>query len=319
MTRTTKVVGIDVSKGTLDAYLLPLEQERQFANTPAGHGELVDWLVASGVELAAMEASGGYEKAAGKHLREAGLEVEIVDPKRVRYFAKAQGEWAKTDRIDARIIAEFAARPRRKKRTAIVDDPAREALSELVGIRQGLIDHRIALAQQAEAASPGSAQRGLLRIVKAIAREIEAIDQRIAAAIAGNARMAELARRLNTVPGLGPGSIAALIAWLPELGQLNRKQIAALVGLAPFPDDSGSRKGVRFIQGGRTKLRNILYMAIVAAATRHNPLLKATYTRLVDRGKPAKVALVACMRKLLTIINAMVAHQQDWRAAETTA
>jgi transposase len=321
MTQTGCVVGIDVSKAALDACALPSEQERQFANTPAGHRELRSWLEELGVTVVVMEASGGYEKAVAKYLRGLGLDARVVDPKRIRAYAKANGPMAKTDRIDAQIIAEFATKPRRRKWKAIdgTDDPGRLAVAELVNAQRALIDHHSALQRQAEAVAPGPGRKAIQRTMKHIASEIAALETRIAAAIASQPPLAALARRLRTVPGLGPGSVAALIAWLPELGQLTSKQIAALVGVAPFADDSGKHKGLRYIQGGRIKLRNVLYMAAMVAATRHNPVLKACYDRLVAKGKPPKVAIIACLRKLLTIINAMVASNQDWHPAEARA
>ena len=145
-----------------------------------------------------------------------------------------------------------------------------------------------------------------------IARAIEKLDRSIAEVIAKHPPFAELAARLDTVPGLGPVAISALIAWLPELGRLDRRELAALVGVAPFDDDSGKRTGQRYIQGGRRKLRNVLYMVAMGAATRHNPVLNAHYLGMIGRGKLAKVAIIACLRKLLTILNVMVARQQDW-------
>lgn len=315
------LVGIDVSKATLDAYVVAGDEEKQVANSPAGHQDLVAWLKALGVGVAVLEASGGYERAVSEALRRAGLVVHIVDPKRVRHYARAAGQLAKTDRIDARIIARFgatflAAAP---GGLAGTDDPARQALADLVGARQDLLDHQSSLQQQAAGLPPGAARQALLAVLKSMKRPIEALEQRIAAAIAGHRPFAELARRLDTVPGLGPVSIAALIAWLPELGHLTRRQLAALVGVAPFADDSGPRTGQRRIQGGRMKLRNILYMATMSAATRHNPVLHACYRRLLEKGKKPKVALIACLRKLLTILNVMVARQQDWSPTATHA
>src|SRR6266404_6083338 len=260
-------------------------------------------------------------RAAARSLRRAGLVAHVVDPKRVRHYAKAAGQLAKTDRIDARMIAAFGAAFLRERPSGIAgaEDPARQDLAELVGTRQVLVDHRTGLQQQADAVTSAIAKKLLLAPLKQLDRQIETCDRQIAAAIAWHEPFAALARRLDTVPGLGPVSIAALIAWLPELGQLDRRQLAALVGVAPFADDSGKRTGQRHIQGGRMKLRNILYMATVGAATRHNPVLQARYRRLLENGKKPKVALIACLRTLLTILNAMVAHQQDWNPTKLPA
>jgi transposase len=312
MTHIQDVVGIDVAKQNLDVFVLAHQQERAVTNDTAGHGELIGWLKSLGVRVAVMEASGGYEQTIAKALRQAGFDVRIVDPKRVRHFAKAAGRLAKNDRIDARIIAEFGAIFANTKQCEIADDPERERLASLVGARQGLIEHQTGLRNQIATVSEGAARRALAGILKPIARAIEALDRSIAEVIAKHPPFAELAARLGTVPGLGPVAISALIAWLPELGRLDRRELAALVGVAPFDDDSGKRTGQRYIQGGRCKLRNILYMVAMGAATRHNPLLNAHYLRLIERGKLAKVAIIACLRKLLTILNAMVAQQKDW-------
>lgn len=306
------VVGIDVSKQNLDVYVVAHQQQRTVTNDAAGHGELVGWLKSLGVRIAVMEASGGYEQTIAKALRRAGLEVRIVDPKRVRHFARAAGRLAKNDRIDARMIAEFGAIFATTARCEIAADAQRERLAGLVGARQALIEHQTGLRNQISAAPAGAARRALAATLKPIARAVGKLDRLIAEVIAGHPPFAALAARLDTVPGLGPVAISALIAWLPELGRLDRRELAALVGVAPFDDDSGKRSGQRYIQGGRCKLRNILYMAVMGAATRHNPILNAHYTELTKRGKLAKVAIIACLRKLLTILNAMVAQQTDW-------
>jgi len=307
------VVGIDVSKQSLDLYVLSCAERRAVANTPAGHAELVVWLKSLGVRMAVMEASGGYERDLAGTLRRAGLDVRIVDPKRVRHFARAAGRLAKNDRIDAQMIAEFGAVFAIAKRCEMPADAKREHLAGLVTARQGLIDHQTALQNQVSACPAGVARRVLAATLKPIATAIKKLDRVIAAAIVAHEPFAVLAARLATVPGLGPVAIAALIAWLPELGYLDRRALAALVGVAPFDDDSGKRTGQRYIQGGRGKLRNVVYMAVMGAATKHNPVLNAHYVAMLARGKLPKVAIIACFRKLLTILNTMVAKQQDWQ------
>jgi transposase len=312
MTHSRDVVGIDVSKGTLDAFVLVHQQLRAVANAAAGHVDLVKWLKLLGVRVAVMEASGGYERTIAEFLRRAGFDVRIVDPKRVRHFAKAAGRLAKNDRIDAQMIAEFGAIFAVTERCEIPVEPAREHLAGLVGARQALIDHQTGLRNQISAAPAGAARLVLAATLKPMSAAIKKLDWLIAAAIAAHPSFAALARRLGTVPGLGPVTIAALIAWLPELGRLDRRKLAHLLGVAPMDDDSGKRVGQRYIQGGRRKLRNIFYMAGMGGATLHNPVLGAYYTALLKRGKLPKVAIIACLRKLLTILNAMVAHQRDW-------
>jgi transposase len=314
MARSEAVVGIDVSKRRLEAHVLNGHHERQVTNDRDGWRELVDWARSLGAEVAVMEASGGYERDLAKALRGAGFTVRVVDPKRVRHYAKAIGRLAKNDRIDARMIAEFgallggvAAVP-----LSAATDPKREHLAALVGARADLVDHRIGLHNQAEASPVGPARRTLQRAAAAIDRQVEALDRQIAAAIAEHAPFAALARRLATVPGVGPVTLAALIAWLPELGLTSRQAIAALAGVAPYDDDSDERHGRRCIKGGRKQLRNVLYMSALSAKS-CNPLLKKHYASLLSRGKAPKLALVACIRKLLGILNAMIARQEDWQ------
>ncbi len=311
------VVGIDVSKENLDLYVLSSQQRRTVANNETGHAELVRWLKSLGVQVAVMEASGGYERAVAGALRRAGLDTRIVDPKRVRHFARAAGRLAKNDRIDAQMIAEFGAVFAVAERCAIPADAEREHLAALVAARQTLVEHQTALQNQISACPKGRARKAMAIALKPIPTAIKNLDRLIADAIAAHPPFAALAARLDTVPGLGPVTIAALIAWLPELGRLDRRALAALVGVAPFDDDSGKRSGQRYIKGGRRKLRNIVYMAVMGAATQHNPLLKAHYDSLLKRGKLKKVALIACLRKLLTILNTMVAKQQDWNPSLT--
>ncbi|HEX3870539.1 MAG TPA: IS110 family transposase, partial [Pirellulales bacterium] len=258
MTHSRDVVGIDVAKDDLEALALTPGQSRRVANTAAGHTELTQWLKSLGVTAAIMEASGGYERTVARTLQQAGFAVRVVDPKRVRHFAKAIGRLAKNDRIDARLIAEFGA-VCASERCEIAADAKRDELAGLLTARQALLDHRTALRNQI-AATPVATVRGILKAALApMANAIKKLDRAIAAIIAGHPSFAVLAKRLRTVPCLGPVAVAAFIAWLPELGQFDRRALAALVGVAPFDDDSGKRAGVRIIKGGRRKLRNVLY------------------------------------------------------------
>lgn len=312
MAHFREVVGIDVSKAKLDVFALNHQQSRVVVNMTAGHGELIDWLTSLGVREAVMEASGGYERDVARALQQAGFEVRVVDPKRVRHFARAAGRFAKNDRIDARIIAEFGAVCALAKRYDVPSDARREHIASLLAARQALIEHQTGLRNQIAACPTGEARDAIATLLKPTAVALKKLDRLIAAAVAAHPPFAALAARLSTVPGLGPVSIAAIIAWLPELGHIDRRALAALVGIAPFDDDSGKRRGQRYIQGGRGKLRNIFYMAVMGAATRFNPVINAHYEALIGRGKLPKVAIVACMRKLLTIINTMVAQNKDW-------
>jgi len=308
MPQNGMLVGLDVSGKRIDGYVLPGGVELSVSNDAAGHAELCARLRDLGVSEAVCEASGGCERAMAGVLRKAGLSVRVVDPRRVRAFAEAAGRRAKNDRIDARMIARFAAT---FAGPAPAHDPARDGLAALVAARRDLIDGEIRVTNQASH-QQGLARRALLRVAQANRREIGKLEAAIAAMIAGNPEFAALAELISSVPGIGAVLTAALIAWLPELGRLDRRAIAALAGVAPFDDDSGETSGARHIAGGRKQLRGVLYMAVVAAATRHNPVLKAFYQRLVGSGKPAKVALVACMRKLLHFLNTMIARQQCW-------
>ena len=312
MPQSGNVVGIDVSKRALDVHFSK-DQERRVANDAGGHQDLIAWFKTLAVTVVVMEASGGYKKELARALRRAGFAVHVVDPKRVRHYAQAIGQLAKTDRIDARIICQYGAAILALDRLPLPmpDDPARERLGDLLAARADLVEHGDALKQQIDALAPGPARQALQRVHTRLQREIDQLARRMATLIEGHPPFANLARRLDTVPGLGPVSIAAILAWLPELGHADRRRIAALVGVAPVAWDTGQSQGRRCIAGGRKKLRNILYMATLAA-TQWNPVLKAHYQQLKARGKEAKVALIACLRRLLGILTAMVVKQQDW-------
>ena len=303
------VVGIDVAKDKVDACIRSLSQRRTFPSTAEGRRQLISWLRKHKATKAVMEASGGYERDWAKALRE-GIEVRIVDPKRVRNFARSAGRLAKNDVIDAEMIAWFGETFGEAKGQAY--DAAREKLVQIVRARQALLDLQTSLQNRGEHAAPEVVQKMQARLLKKIAAELATLEVAIAATIKATAHFAELAEFIESVPGLGEGTAAGLIAAMPELGQVSNKVAAALLGVAPYDDDSGKRRGERQIQGGRRKVRNLFYMACLGAATRHNPMLKAFYQRLVARGKEKKVALVACMRKLIVILNIMIARRQTW-------
>jgi transposase len=304
------VAGIDVAKDKVDVCIRPLSLRRTFASTAEGRRELASWLRRKKVGKAVMEASGGYEREWAKALRDAKIEVRIVDPKRVRDFARSAGRIAKNDTIDAEMIAWFAE--------TFVDDPSqahdaeREKLAQIVNARQGLLDVQTEMLNRCEHAVPEPVQKMHARMLKKIAVEITKLEAVIAAIIKATPRFAELAEIIESVPGLAETTSATLIAKMPELGQVNSKIGAALLGAAPYDDDSGRRRGERHIKGGRRKVRNAFYMACLGAATLHNPVLKAFYQRLIAKGKEKKVALVACMRKLIVILNIMIARRQKW-------
>jgi transposase len=310
MPQKTRVVGLDVAKGKVDACIRSAGLRLSVASTPEGRAELVAWLRANRVGRAVMEASGGYERSWAEALRAAGVTVRIVDPKRIRHFAKAAGRLAKNDPIDADTIAWFAE--------AFPDgdvqphDPAREEVDRLVQARAALKELEGRIAQQGEHGPPAIVAKALGAIAKTMRAELRKLEAAIAAKIKANPGFARRAEIVGSFPGLADQTAAGVIAWLPELGHVTDGAAAALIGAAPYDDDSGERKGQRHIRGGRRKLRNLLYMPVMGAATQHNPVLKAYYQRLRAKGKEPKVALIACMRKLIVILNTMLARDQTW-------
>src|SRR3984893_12904241 len=304
------VVGIDVAKDKVDACIRSLSLKGTWSSTVQVRHKLISWLGKHKVTKAVMEASGGYERDWAKALREADIEVRIVDPKRVRSFARSAGRLAKNDVIDAEMIAWFAETFSEAKGQAY--DAAREKLVQIVHARQGLLDLQTSLQNRGEHAAPEVVQKMQGRLLKKIALELAGLEAAIAAMIKATPHFAELAEIIESVPGLGGITAAGLIAAMPELGQVSNKIAAALLGTAPYDNDSGRRRGERHIKGGRRRVRNLFYMACLGAATRHNPVLKAFYRRLIAKGKKPKVALVACMRKLIVILNTMIARRQKW-------
>jgi transposase len=306
------VVGIDVAKDKVDACIRSLSLRWTSPSTAQDRRKLIVWLRKHKVGKAVMEASGGYERDWATALREAGIEVRIVDPKRVRSFARSAGRLAKNDAIDAEMIAWFAETFGEVPGQAY--DAAREKLVQIVNARLGLLDLQTKLQNRGEHAGPEPVQKMHARLLKQVALEITKLEAAIVAMIKATPHFAELAEIIESVPGLGGITSAGLIAAMPELGQVSNKVAAALLGAAPYDDDSGRRRGERHIKGGRRKVRNLFYMACLGAATRHNPMLKAFYRRLIAKGKEPKIALVACMRKLIIILNTMIARRQKWDA-----
>ena len=305
---TKQVVGIDVGKEKLDVGLSGEKRVRDWANDERGRAELSEWVVAQEVELVVVEASGGYEAEIVSELVAQGQAVALVNPTRVRAFAQAEGILAKTDKIDAGVIARFGAtmKPEPQARR----DRSREELNQWVTRRRQLVLMVTAEKNRLQTAPP-EIQAHIKKHIAWLQADIEELEQQISQAIAANPHWSETAKRVESVPGIGSITSSTLVADLPELGQLNRQKIAALVGVAPFNHDSGKRRGQRRIFGGRASVRSVLYMATLSAI-RHNPVIKSFYERLIAKGKIKKVALTACMRKLLVILNAMVKNGQDW-------
>jgi len=307
------VVGIDVAKDKVDACIRSLSQRQTFPSTPDGRRALIRWLRKHKVGKAAMEASGGYERDWAKALREAGIEALIIDPKRVRHFARSAGRLVKNDPIDAEMIAWFAETCPAEAIQA--PDPERIELDGLMTARAGLKAIETQIVQQGEHRRHKLAARAHAAVLKTLRAQLRALDAAIAARIRANPAFARRAEIVASVPGLADQTAAGIIAWFPELGHISDQAVAALLGVAPYDDDSGEHKGVRHIQGGRRKLRNHLYMPMMGAATQHNPVLKAYYQRLIAKGKDGKVALVACMRKLIVILNIMITRGEKWDAS----
>ncbi|WP_092511518.1 IS110 family transposase [Afipia sp. GAS231] len=304
------VVGIDVAKDKIDACIRVLALRQPYPSSAQGHRRLVAWLRKHKVNKAVMEASGGYERDWAKLLRQAGVEVRIVDPKRVRSFALSAGRLAKNDVIDAEMIAWFAEIF--TEAPSQTHDAAREELLALVKARIGLGDLKTRLQSQNEHAAPGLVQKAHARILKNLAREIAGLEAAIAAKIKATPHLAERAEIIASVPGFAATSAANLVAGMQELGQVSNEVAAALLGAAPYDDDSGQRRGERHIKGGRRWIRTAIYMPCLGAVTQNNPALKAFYRRLIAKGKKPKVALIACMRKLIVICNTLIARRQKW-------
>jgi transposase len=309
MAQKRTLVGLDIAKGKVDAAIRPVGAEASYANDAAGRRELLEWLAGHGVTKAVMEASGGYERAWAGLLRAAGLEVVIVDPKRVRHFAKSAGRLAKNDPIDARMIAWFGEVF--EDTSGQVADEDRQELDQLVTARLGVVRLKALVESWGEHEQPKAVQKIHQALLKAVGAQLAKLEAVVAARIAKVERFSRQAEILHSVPGLGDAAVAGLIALLPELGRVDRQAAAALLGVAPYDDDSGERRGQRHITGGRRKLRTLLYMPILSAI-QHNPVLKAHYQRLRAKGKKPKVALMACLRKLIGILNTMLQRSEKW-------
>jgi transposase len=303
-------VGIDVSKRELVIAVHPSGERWTSATTAEALAGLVTRLRTLRPRIIVVEATGGYERGVVAQAAGAELPVAVVNPRQVRAFAQALGRTAKTDRIDATVLALFGHSLDLQPRPPA--DPATQALAALVARRRQLLEMiGMERARLAQAPPTGHLTRELRRHIRWLERRVVDVDGEIGTSIEAHPTWRAQDDLLRSVPGIGPTTARTLLAELPELGLLDRRAIAALVGVAPFNCDSGQFRGQRHIWGGRASVRATVYMAALTA-TRHNPVLRGFYRRLRDVGKPAKVALVAVMRKLLTIVNAMVKHQSRW-------
>ncbi|MGH7524381.1 MAG: IS110 family transposase [Gemmatimonadales bacterium] len=301
-------IGIDVSKATLDIASLPDGESWSVTNDDPGLAELAPRLLALAPSLVVLEATGGFESPAVAALAKAGLPVVVVNPRQVRDFAKAMGRLAKTDALDAAMLAAFAQRVRPAPRP--LPDEAAQLLESLVTRRRQLIEMLTAEKNRLGFAR-GPVRRDITQHIQWLEKRLNEVDGELRDAVAASPLYHAKAELLRSVPGVGPVTAVTLLASLPELGRLSRHEIAALVGVAPMNRDSGTARGKRMVWGGRAPVRAALYMAALVGI-KHNAVIRRFYERLRAAGKPFKVAATACMRKLLTILNAMVHQQQPW-------
>ena len=305
-------VGIDVSKAWLDAHCRPEGRYHRFVNDAVGHAALLAWLAERPVERVVLEASGGYERKAARCIRAAGIEVAVVNPRRVRDFARACGDLAKTARIDAAVLAHSAEVCQAP--ALLVRSPGERALGEYLGYRRQVQETVVALRHRLDLVERAELREHLEAKMSQHVAERDLLDRAMLALARGEPELLARIERLQAVPGIGPLAAIALLAELPELGRVDRRAIARLVGVAPINRDSGAMRGHRAIAGGRAPLRQILFMAALSAV-RHNPTLHHFFQRLVDNGKPKKLAVIAALRKLVVILNAIVRDQTQWRTA----
>jgi transposase len=308
-------IGIDVSKNHLDVYARPSCASGRFDNDESGRKALCKWLLGQGSCHVVMEPTGGYERALMHALLEAKIPVSVVNARQIRDFARAMGKLCKTDGIDAEIIAHFGE---------VIKPQPREAMDEHLELMEALLVRRRQLVEmRVQESNRKALVRALIRerieqVIALLSAQIAQIDAELDQLIKQSPMWKEQEDLLSSVPGVGKVTARTMATMLPELGKLNRKQIAALVGVAPYNDDSGGHKGKRRIRGGRGAVRQVLYMAALSGAI-WNPVLRNLYARLCAAGKLKKVALIACMRKLLTILNAMIRDQKPWHLAAQTS
>lgn len=309
-------VGIDVAKDHLDVAMLPGGELWREPNSEEGVARIAEHLGEAAPELVVLEATGGLEMALLAALAAAGIPVALVNPRRVRDFARATGRLAKTDRIDALVIAQFGQAVRPAARP-LPDEQSRQ-LGALLARRRQLLEMLVAEKNRHGASGSRTLKAEIGKHIAWLEAALADLDRQLRDLIEQSPIWRERDRVLRSAPGVGPVVSTTILAELPELGMLSRKQIAALVGVAPFNRDSGRHRGKRVIWGGRSAVRGALYMAALVA-TRHNPVIAEFYQRLMGVGKSKKVALTACMHKLLTILNAMLKHNQTWQPYPTAA
>ena len=305
-------VGIDVSKDRLDVCVLPQDEAFVVARNGEGLAELVNRLKAYPPKLVVVEATGGFETVVAASLAGAGLPLAIVNPAQVRHYAQALGQRAKTDPIDAHVLARFAADVKPEVRP--LPDEMTQFLADLVARRRQIVEMLKAERQREKRATLKRVRKSIARLISALEKELAALDTEIGDTVRGSPVWREKEDLLSSVPGVGDKTAHVLLAELPELGTLDRKKIASLAGLAPYTRQSGRWKGKSMIGGGRKTVRSAIYVSALVA-TRYNPTLKAFYERLVHAGKPKILAIIAVARKLLTILNAILRDKKPWQPA----
>lgn len=305
-------IGIDVSKNQLNVAIRPGTDFFTVNNDDHGISNLVRRLTELEPQLVLLEASGGYEILAAAALRQSGLPAQIINPRQVREFARSTGKLAKTDKIDAAVLAHFA--PLLQPPLRPWPEAQQQELAALMTRRRQLVEMLVMEKNRLATAWSSKVWKSLQVHLQYLTTQLQELEQELHDFMRRSPLYLEKDQLLQSVPGIGPLTSRSLLAWLPELGALNRKQIAALVGVAPFNRDSGQMRGRRTVWGGRKQVRPSLYMATIAAC-RFNPAIRTFYQRLLQAGKRKKVALTAWMRKLLTILNAVLKYQQPWRLA----
>lgn len=305
-----KYVGIDISRDNLDLHQLPQETAARFEYSDDGLRKLVTYLKRRRPTLIVMEATGGYEARIAAELAAAHLTVVVVNPVQVRSYAKALGILAKTDAIDARVLARFARDIKPEARR--LPEPEERALKAMVHRRRQLTDMLVAEKNRLQRADSSRVRDSINESIQFIKKQLKELDDQIKTVIRNSPAWREKDDLLQSMPGIGSTTSQTLLTSLPELGRLNRRQIASLVGVAPMNRDSGAFRGKRMIAGGRKSVRNALYMATLVAC-KHNPEIKTFYLRLTNSGKNKKVAITACMRKMIVILNTMMKYQQPYR------
>ena len=314
MNKEQKYVGVDISKEYLDMAVVEPDNKWRFSNNPNGISKAVEMLKGMSSVFVVFEATGGLELSFWEALTEAGIEAAAINPRQIRDFAKAKGKLAKTDEIDAGVIAHFgqAMQPRSQP------FPTTQEIKEMMSRRSQIVEMITAEKNRLNWARSRRIKEDIQLHIEWLERQKDDVDKTLKQAINIDPSMREKSKILQSTPGVGPTVSASLLTQVPELGTLNRHQIAALVGVAPLNRDSGHWRGKRSVWGGRSRVRSALYMATLVA-TQHNPVITAFYQRLIGEGKPAKVALTACMRKLLVILNAMLKNKTTWSVSETAA